>query len=319
MTATDPLEDLLREAIDRLERQEHRLETLEASVLGTVPMAEPASSTDTPMETAWPTRELPAPPARDRVEELERRLGEAEERLRVAARLETVGRLVAGVAHDFNNLLTVIAGNADLLRTELSADHHLRETADLIGSTARTAAGVTRQLVVFARPTKPDPCPVDANAAVRAVERTLSRLTGERVALEFLPAPTLPLVRADPGQFDQVLLNLVVNARDAITGDGTVTIRTAVANPGERGDAFVALTVTDTGAGMTEEVRARVFDPFFTTKAERGTGLGLSTVRDIVRAAGGHVEVESSPGWGTSVRVFWPVYPDPADPLRLLR
>jgi signal transduction histidine kinase len=319
MTATDPIEDLLREALDRLDRQERRVETLEASVLGVVPMAEPASSTETPMETEWPTRELPAPRDAGRVEELERRLAEAEERLRVAARLETVGRLVAGVAHDFNNLLTVLVGSADLLRAELPAGHPLRETADLVACTAQTAAGVTRQLVGFARPAKADPCPVDANAAIAAVERTLSRITGERVALQFFPAPALPLVRADPGQFDQVLLNLVVNARDAISGDGTVTVRTAVAHPGDRAGEFVALTVTDTGAGMTEEVKARVFDPFFTTKAERGTGLGLSTVRDIVRAAGGWVEVESSPGWGTSVRVFWPVHPDPADPVRLLR
>jgi signal transduction histidine kinase len=254
---------------------------------------------------------------------LEARLGEAEERLRAASRLETVGRLVAGVAHDFNNLLTVIAGSAEIIRAELPDGHHLRDGADLIASTVQTAANVARQLVNFSRPTKSDPCPVDANAAIRSVERTLRRLTGERVALDFLPALALPLLFADPGQFDQVLLNLVVNARDAITGDGTVTIRTAVANPGGRaadgpGD-FVALTVTDTGAGMTEEVRARVFDPFFTTKAERGTGLGLSTVRDIVRAAGGHLEVESSPGWGTSVRVFWPVFPDPTDTLRLVR
>jgi signal transduction histidine kinase len=139
-------------------------------------------------------------------------------------------------------------------------------------------------------------------------------------------------VRCDPGQLEQVLLNLVVNARDAIAADGTVTIRTAAATiaPGRPGwpaevppGEFVALTVTDTGVGMTDEIRARLFDPFFTTKTGRGTGLGLSTVRDIVRATGGHIEVESSPGWGTSVRVFWPVLPEAAKtpagtPLRLV-
>jgi signal transduction histidine kinase len=282
-------------------------------------MATPASATETPLETKWPTKAEP-PPVPDRAENLEARLAEAEERLRHSARLETVGRLVAGVAHDFNNLLTVIAGSADVIRNGLPAGHHLRETADLIASTAQTASTVKRQLISFGRPAPPEPCAVDANAAIRAVERTLRRLTGERVAVELLTAQALPLVLADPGQFDQVLLNLVVNARDAIPGDGTITIRTAVAAAGEGPPGeFVALTVTDTGAGMSEEVRARVFDPFFTTKAERGTGLGLSTVRDIVRAAGGHVEVDSSPGWGTSVRVFWPVFPDPADPLRLVR
>jgi two-component system cell cycle sensor histidine kinase/response regulator CckA len=323
MTAIAPPESALREVFDRLDRHERRMEMLESSVLGIVPMATPASATETPVETAWPTRELDPPPVR--VEQLERLLMEAEERLRVAARLETIGRLVAGVAHDFNNLLTVIVGHADMLRADLPPDSPLRETAAAIVSTAQTAAGVTRQLVSFSRPPKPDPCPVDANAAIRTVHRTLSRLTGERVALEFLSAASLPLVCASPGQFDQVLLNLVVNARDAIADSGTVTIRTAATlsrpewpaevPPGE----FVAVTVTDTGAGMTPEVLARVFDPFFTTKGDRGTGLGLSTVRDIVREARGHVEVESSPGWGTSVRVYWPVFPDPTTGLRLVR
>ena len=311
MIITPPLEDLLRNALDRLERHERRMDMLEASVLGTVPMAQPESATETPMETKWPTKVE----GRESTDEMQERLAGAEERLRIAARLETVGRLVAGVAHDFNNLLTVIVGSAEVIRADLPPCHYLRESAELIMTTAQTAASVTRQLLSFARPSRVEPCPVDVNSAIRTVERTLRRLTGEHVGVEFLPASSLPLIVADPGQFDQVLLNLVVNARDAIHGAGSITIRTALANsadrdaPAPRGE-FVALTVTDTGAGMTEEVRARVFDPFFTTKAERGTGLGLSTVRDIVRAAGGHVEVESSPEWGTSVRVFWPVFPD---------
>ena len=322
MTATETLEDLLRKALDRLARQERRTESLEAAILQALPTFVPirASSAETPPEIPWPKRESAArPPAPDRLRVLEARLLEAEERLRIAARLETVGRLVAGVAHDFNNLLTIITGNADVIRAGLPTGHYLRETADTIACAALTAANITRQLVAFGCPNKPDPGPIDANLAVRAVERTLRRLTGERVALEFLPAAGLPLVCADAGQFDQVLLNLVVNARDAILEDGTVTVRTAAAMvtddranwPAEvpPGD-FVALTVTDSGIGMTADVLARVFDPFFTTKGERGTGLGLSTVRDIVRNSGGHVEVESSPGFGTSARVFWPVYPE---------
>ncbi len=328
MTTTVPVEELLQQTLERLAQQERRMEALEASVLGTVPRGMSfrpsiASRTETPTEIAWPTREIPtkpAPPATDRTTELEERLAKAEERVRIAGRLETVGRLVAGVAHDFNNLLTVIAGYADTIHFQLPVGHPLRETADLIASTTQTAAGVTRQLVSFSRPSKPNPCPVDVNLALGAIERTLRRLTSTRVVLDILPPPTpLPLICADPGQFDQVLLNLVVNARDAIPDTGKITIRTIHASvtadrPGWPADVlageFVALTVTDTGAGMTEDVLARIFDPFFTTKGDRGTGLGLSTVREIVRAAGGHVEVESAPGWGTSVRVFWPVFAD---------
>jgi signal transduction histidine kinase len=321
MTATAPLEELLRDALDRLDRHERRMEMLESSVLGTLPMAEPAAAEETPHDMQWPTQcDLPvAIPAR--TADLHSRLAEAEERVRIAARLETVGRLVAGVAHDFNNLLTVIAGCADLIRGELPAGHHLRETAEIIANTTQTAATMTRQLVNFGRPSKAEPCPVDTNTAIRGIVGTLKRLAGERICLDFLAAAALPLIHADPGQFDQVLLNLVVNARDAIPADGTITIRTALTSSSDDGipGDFVALTVTDTGAGMADDVRARVFDPFFTTKSERGTGLGLSTVRDIVRAAGGNVEVESSPGWGTSVRVLWPVYLDPADPRLLVR
>ena len=240
---------------------------------------------------------------------------EADEQLRQARRLETVGRLVAGVAHDFNNLLTVISGSAELVRDLLDPADPLRDPAELIAATAHTAAGVARQLVAFGKPGGANPCPVDASAAVRAVERMLRRLIGEGVVLDVAVAPGLSPVRVDPGQFDQVVLNLVANARDAIAAAGTVTVRTAETTtapdrPGWPADLpageYVALTVTDTGCGMTEAVRARMFDPYFTTKGENGSGIGLATVRDIVRAAGGHVEVESTPGWGTSVRVFWP-------------
>ena len=224
-----------------------------------------------------------------------------------------MGRLVAGVAHDFNNLLAVITGSADVIRSGLPAAHPLRETAEQIASAAQTAAGVTRQLLTLGKPA--GPCALDPNAAVRALGRTLAQLTGRRVALELALAPAVPPVRVDPGQFDQVVLNLVANARDAIPDSGTVTIGTAAAvvlpnRPGWPSDVprgrFVALTVTDTGTGMTDEVKARAFDPFFTTKGARGTGLGLATVRDVVRAAGGHVEVESAVGRGTRVRVYWP-------------
>jgi two-component system cell cycle sensor histidine kinase/response regulator CckA len=320
MPTKTPVEDLLTQTLDRLNRQERRTEALEVAVLRGSSAETYRPAAETPPDIPWPRRELPggatASPPPDRVAELEARLAEAEERLRVAARLETVGRLVAGVAHDFNNLLTVIVGHADVIRAGLTGGHHC-ETAERIAATAHTAAGVTRQLVAFSRPGSGELCPLDANVAVAGVQRTLRRLTGERVALEFLPAGAVPLVRIDPGQFDQVLLNLVVNARDAITGGGTITVRTAgtavtAGRPGWPDDVppgeFLAVTVTDTGCGMPPEVVARIFDPFFTTKGANGTGLGLSTVRDIVRASGGHVEVESAVGWGTSVRVFWPAH-----------
>ena len=339
-----PMEELVRQVLDRLARQERRTEALEAALLrpagaGAGPWPT-ASSAETLPEIPWPRRELPADglagrtAARasgtaDRVRELEARMAEAEERLRQSAGLETVGRLAAGVAHDFNNLLTVISGSAEVIRGGLPDGDELRDAADLIVATTQTAAGVARQLVSLGRPGLSEPCAVDLNTAIRAVERTLRRLVGERVTLDVTLAPAIPLVRADPGQFDRVLLNLVVNARDAVAaGAGTITIRTAAATggpdrPGWPAEVpageFVAVTVTDTGCGMSDEVKARIFDPFFTTKGPRGTGLGLSTVRDIVRGVGGHIEVESSPGWGTSIRVFWPAFADTAAPVRLLR
>jgi signal transduction histidine kinase len=338
MTAA-PIEELLQQVLDRLMRQERRTESIEAALLRLAPPAGSArfpapphqppssSSTETPKEILWPRRESrDASKTTDRVKELEARLMEAEERLRMAARLEIVGRLVAGVSHDFNNLLTIISGHADVIRNELPAGHSLRDTAELISITAHTAAGVTRQLVAFGKPSRPDPCPVDVNSAVRTLERTLGRLTGGRVALNVTLAATVPLIQIDPGQFDQVLINLVVNARDAIRDTGTITVRTAAATvpPGRLGwpsdlpvGEFVVVTVTDTGMGMTEEVKARIFDLFFTTKGDRGNGVGLSTVRDIVKLSGGHIEVESAPDWGTSVRVYWPAFPEPIQDLRL--
>jgi signal transduction histidine kinase len=334
MTTAAPSEEILLQILDRLTRQERRAEAIEAALARLAPPSArsygngSAASTETPLEIPWPRRDVRDTTARnaERIRELEARLAEAEERLRIAARLEVVGRLVAGVAHDFNNLLTIITGHADVIRTELPEGHSLRETAEMISSAAHTAAGVTRQLVEFGKPGRPDPCPVDVNAAVRDLERTLGRLTSNRVTLTFTLASSLPLIRIDPGQFDQVLLNLVVNARDAIRDSGTITIRTAAATilagragwpldvaPGE----FVVVTVTDTGIGMTEEVKARIFDLFFTTKAGRGSGLGLATVKDIIKGTGGHVEVESSPDWGTSVRVFWPAYPEPQQTLKM--
>ena len=167
---------------------------------------------------------------------------------------------------------------------------------------------------------------IDPNDSIRENETILRRFAGERIELDLLLTPSVAPIRVDRSDFDRVVLNLVVNSRDAIEDAGIVTIRTAIANvaAGRRGwpdvcplGEYVALTVSDTGCGMTDEVKARAFTRFFTTKGANGTGLGLATVRDIVQAAGGHVELESSLDWGTSVRVFWPAATDEDEPISL--
>jgi signal transduction histidine kinase len=311
------LEELVHEALDRLRQQEARLAALEA--------ARPASSSSAETVIApWPKRAAPRPsnseappappvpaPAPDRAE-LEARLAEAEQRareaeavLRGAVNLATAGRVAAGMAHDFHNLLGVIAGNADLLREGLPPDGPYREQADTIARTAQAVAAISRKVMSVGRPSAPHLVPLDVSVAIRAIEPILRGLVGKPVALHFDLAPGLPLIRADATEFDRALLNLVLNARDAsATGGGTIAVRAARA---ERASGpHVAVTVSDTGCGMSAEVRKRMFDLFFTTKGDRGTGLGLVTVRDAVTAVGGCVEVESEVGWGTQVRVYWP-------------
>ncbi|MFO0799043.1 MAG: ATP-binding protein [Gemmataceae bacterium] len=251
--------------------------------------------------------------------ELRAKLAAAEEALRASARLGTLGRLVSGVAHDFNNCLTVLSGNAELLRELLPPDDPLRDTAGEIVGHVATAALVARQLVAFGKPTAGGSSgPTDPASEVRGLDRLLRRLTGDDITLDVLLAPGVPPIPVGAGSLAQLVLNLVANARDAIPRHGTVTLRLAETvvdrtRPGwpERLPAgrYVALTVADTGVGMTESVRARMFDSYFTTKGPAGNGVGLATVAEIVRTAGGHIEVESAEGWGTSVRVFFP----PAD------
>jgi signal transduction histidine kinase len=320
MNATAPLELLLRRALERLDREEQRADALESLLLQLTPPRRPARSitdTPTPVKRLQLVRVPPPAPESDedrvcrleaRARAAEERLRETEHRLRQARRLEAVGKLVAGVAHDFNNLLAVIGGAAEVVRDGLPAGDALRDHADLIAATARTAGGVSRQLLSFARPARPDPGPVDVAGAVRGLERVFRRLTGDRVRLVLDIGPTPPVL-TDAGQVDQVLLNLVINARDAIPDRGTVTVRTgdmtiAPGHPDLPPGGHVVLTVADTGVGMPDEVRAKAFDAFFSTKG--GSGLGLATVRDAVRSAGGHVEVESAPAGGTTVRAYWP-------------
>ncbi len=248
----------------------------------------------------------------------------ADDRLRAAQKMEAVGRLAAGIAHDFNNLLTAILGSTDLLLESLPADHHAREDAVESRQAALRAADLTRQLLAFSRQQVLAPRVLDVNDVVRDFERLLRRLIGENIELSIVLAPGPATVRADPSQLEQVLVNLAVNARDAMPGGGILTIETAdmalddayVANqPLVAAGDYMMIAMSDTGTGMNEETRARVFEPFFTTKERgKGTGLGLATVYGIVKQSGGYIWVYSELGIGTTFKVYLPRVAGPAEP-----
>ncbi len=236
-----------------------------------------------------------------------------EAQLHQAQKLEAVGQLAGGLAHDFNNLLTVIDGYAALLVAE--ADESTAGDLLMIRDAASRASALTRQLLTFSRAQTARPQVVDVTDLVAGVEVLLRRLIRENVDLVVPPAATPVLVRVDPGQLEQVLVNLAINARDAMPDGGVLTIGTdrIVLDDGRAGELtvepgdYVLITVTDTGCGMTAEVAARAFEPFFTTKGQgEGTGLGLSTVYGIVTRAGGQVRVESRPGAGSTFEVCLP-------------
>ena len=231
-----------------------------------------------------------------------------EEELRQAQKLEAVGRLAGGVAHDFNNLLTIIRGNAELLRSPTEAVGTAALFDDLLLAADRAAA-LVRQLLMFSKRQPVRVEVLDLNEVVTAVAGLLGRLLGHRVALRTALAAAPVTVRADRTHLEQVVMNLAVNARDAMPDGGILTIGTAPAerDAGDGPRRFARLTIADTGTGMTEAVKARLFEPFFTTKGpDHGTGLGLATVFGIVQQAGGHVEVESAPGAGATFRVDLP-------------
>jgi PAS domain S-box-containing protein len=225
-----------------------------------------------------------------------------EEQLRQSQKMDAVGRLAGGVAHDFNNVLNVIMGYGDLLLRDPAVDASRRARVEQIRKAADRAASLTRQLLAFSRKQVVQRRPLDLNVVVGEMEKMLRRLIGEDVALVFQPHPNLGRVRADVGQIEQVLMNLVVNARDAMPEGGTITVETW------SDERSVLLAVADTGYGMTDDVRARIFEPFFTTKPPgNGTGLGLSTVYAIVEQSGGRIEVESKPGKGSTFRIHLPL------------
>jgi PAS domain S-box-containing protein len=247
----------------------------------------------------------------------ERKRAEAlEAQLRQAQKIEAVGQLAAGVAHDFNNLLMVISGRSHILLHRLGADHPQRRHVELIQSTAERAGSLTQQLLAFSRRQVLQPKVIDLNAVVTGLVPMLRRLIGEQIELVMLAAPTVGRTKADPGQIEQVALNLVVNARDAMPVGGRLTIETADVvldealardHPGMRPGPHVALAVQDTGVGMDAGTQARVFEPFFTTKGPgKGTGLGLSVVYGIVKQSGGYIAVESAPGLGTRFTIYLP-------------
>jgi PAS domain S-box-containing protein len=244
-----------------------------------------------------------------------------EGQLRQAAKIEAVGRLAGGIAHDFNNLLTVIAGYGALAQEALPLGDPVRELIGEMIAAGERAAGLTRQLLAFSRKQVLAPVVLDLNQVVREMEKLLARLIGADIdfAIHLQPGPVL--VRADAGQIEQVIMNLVVNARDAMPTGGKLSIEThdvelddhyALTHPGVKPGQYVQLAVIDSGIGMTAEIRAQVFEPFFTTKGPgKGTGLGLATVFGIVQQSGGSVEVYSEPGVGTAFKVYLPRCAEP--------
>ncbi len=241
-----------------------------------------------------------------------------EEQFRQAQKMEVIGLLAAGVAHDFNNVLTIILCCGEAARRRLPPGDPSRQFLDEIGRAGEQAAALARQLVAFGRQQAPQPEVVNLNAVVVELEGMLRRLLGKRVEVDTELDPTLGPVRAVPGELAQVLLNLVVNARDAMPDGGRLTLVTRRADSGPAGvgsgaaagpGPWVVLSVRDTGCGMDAATRARAFEPFFTTKGSRGSGLGLATVWGIVRQCGGHVSVASEPGRGTTFTVYLPACP----------
>ncbi|MDD2903099.1 MAG: ATP-binding protein [Syntrophales bacterium] len=242
-----------------------------------------------------------------------------------AQKMEAVGRLAGGVAHDFNNLLTAILGYSEMLFLELPENDPRRQYAAEIINTAEHASALTRQLLAFSRKQLTQPRLINLNELVADMEKMLRRLLGEDLDLITLLDPALGAVKADPGQMDQVIINLAVNARDAMPRGGRLTIETenvlldeayarehleAVPGP------YVLLTVSDTGSGMDAATQAHIFEPFFTTKEPgKGTGLGLSTVFGIVQQNGGHLWFSSEPGIGTTFKIYLPRAKEPALPL----
>jgi PAS domain S-box-containing protein len=242
-----------------------------------------------------------------------------EAQLRQSQKLAAVGSLAGGVAHDFNNLLTVISGYAQLL-AEYDLSSRAQGAISAIQQASCRAAGLTKQLLAFSRQQVLRPVALNLNLLVENASTMINRLTGEKIEVRTCLAPDLPPIAADPVQTEQILLNLSINARDAMAAGGTLTITTENANlqhscePGLAPGPYVLLRVHDTGCGMDEATKNRIFEPFFSTKPrDKASGLGLSTVYGIVQQSGGAITVDSKPGGGTEFRLYFPAEGVPAD------
>jgi len=245
-----------------------------------------------------------------------------EQQLRQSQKMEAVGRLAGGIAHDFNNLLMVISGYSEFLLDRLGPDPALRGPAQEIAGAAQRASTLTRQLLAFSRKQMLAPKILDLNEVVTENLKMLTRVIGEDIDLVMVPATTLGAVRADAGQIDQVIMNLAVNARDAMPSGGKLTIETSNVSLDEeyaryhaplRPGNYVMLSISDTGLGMDSETQSHIFEPFFTTKGPKGTGLGLSTVYGIVKQSGGYIWVYSQPAKGTTFKIYLPRVADRAE------
>jgi two-component system cell cycle sensor histidine kinase/response regulator CckA len=264
---------------------------------------------------------------RSRRKQAEEALRKSEDLLRHAQKMEAVGRLAAGVAHDFNNLLTAIIGYSQLIQRRFPPDHPVSEDAGEVLGAAERAASLTRQLLIFSRQQVLDPRVLDLNGIVSGMDRMLRRLIDADIDLLTVPALDLGRVKADPGHIEQVLVNLVVNARDAMPSGGRLTIETANIeldeshvqdHPPAQPGRYILLAVTDSGCGMDAKTQARIFEPFFTTKeVGKGTGLGLSTVHGIVQQCGGIVDVYSEIGVGSVFKIYLPRVDEAVDPVAI--
>jgi two-component system cell cycle sensor histidine kinase/response regulator CckA len=261
-------------------------------------------------------RELREAAQRAERRKMEERLALADRMLQQSQKMEAVGRLAAGVAHDFNNILSVILSYSDMLLGDHVPVERIKEDIEEIHQAALRAADLTRQLLTFSRQQVVAPRVLNLNDTVAALDRMLKRLLGEAIELHSTMSTDLGMVRADPSQIEQVILNLAVNARDAMPKGGRLTIETAnvelddtyaASHPDAKAGPHVMLSVTDTGTGMSHETQMKVFEPFFTTKEKgKGTGLGLAMVFGIVRQSGGTIWLHSEPGHGTTFKIFLP-------------
>jgi signal transduction histidine kinase len=259
----------------------------------------------------------------------EKTLRRTQEQLHHAQRLEAVGRLAGGIAHDFNNLLSIVLGYSTSLIAELALDAPMRSDIEEIRRAGERAAELTHQLLAFGRRQVLEPKVLDLNEVVLNTGRMIRRILGENIELVVVPAPGLWRVKVDPGQVEQVIVNLVINARDAMPEGGTLTIESsnvefdgdyAQTNFGATPGRHVVLTISDTGFGMTRETQARIFEPFFTTKEKgKGTGLGLSSVFGIVKQSGGHIWLYSEPSKGTTFKLCFPCTAEATEPNVLAR